>query len=113
MAAKHKKRRTMHFRHPKYYENLKRNSGSKGPELVTSLKPAAGQPGLQPASYDIDPWRHKSANMSCRTCMWFNLKKGEVGRCRRRSPSPDGSIGWPVVFKNDWCGNHKLDENTQ
>ena len=66
-----------------------------------------------------DPWAHRSARMSCRTCMWF-VKKAvaniqqyapsveEVGRCRRHSPTMNG---YPVVFTNDWCGDHKLDEN--
>jgi len=98
-----------------------------------------------------DPWKHRAANMRCRTCMFFVVKAlpepeprvivfkpratgatavlsdalaealrrpGEVvefhsppvervGRCRRRAPTMDG---YPVVFTNDWCGDHKLDE---
>ncbi len=63
-----------------------------------------------------DPWKHRSANMSCSTCMWFVLKEtdekkgGLVGRCRRHAPS-QAAIGWPVVYTTDWCGDHKLDEN--
>lgn len=30
------------------------------------------------------------------------------GRCRRHAPSMQG---YPAVFGNDWCGDHKLDEN--
>ena len=107
-----KKRRKMHFKHPRHYEVLKQRNGVADKVFDNPQVPKM-QPGLQPASSHIDPWRHRSANMACKTCMWFNLKQGEVGRCRRRSPSPDGSIGWPVVFKSDWCGNHKLDENSQ
>lgn len=61
-----------------------------------------------------DPWIHRSKGMSCQTCMWFVEKKGvdnpavKLGRCRRHSPSMNG---YPVVFPNDWCGDHKLDEN--
>jgi len=30
-----------------------------------------------------------------------------VGRCRRHAPSMNG---YPVVFPDDWCGDHKLNE---
>jgi len=69
-----------------------------------------------------DPWTHRSAGMQCRTCMWCVLKakqegaplvegqerKPLIGRCRRHAPSMNG---YPVVYENDWCGDHKLDEN--
>jgi len=65
-----------------------------------------------------DPWRHRSENMSCKTCMWYVAKlrrknQGEevhttLGRCRKRAPTLNG---YPAVFENDWCGDHKLDEN--
>ena len=56
-----------------------------------------------------DPWQHRSENMKCRSCMWF-VQKGEnisFGRCRRRAPELGG---FPAVFGEDWCGDHKLDE---
>jgi len=53
-----------------------------------------------------DPWTHRSENMICSTCMWFN-PKGLLGRCRRRAPTMNG---YPVVYPSDWCGDHKLDE---
>ncbi len=66
-----------------------------------------------------DPWKHRSAAMSCKTCMWYVEKAraeghdGEVGgtvlgRCRRHAPTMNG---YPVVFETDWCGDHKVDEN--
>ena len=69
-----------------------------------------------------DPWIHRSEYMKCRTCMWFVEKqKGPIdplastarpaqklGRCRKRAPTLNG---YPAVFKSDWCGDHKLDEN--
>lgn len=60
-----------------------------------------------------DPWRHRSAGMTCRTCMWFAHKAAErldnpIGRCRRHAPTMSG---YPVVYLTDWCGDHKLDEN--
>lgn len=63
----------------------------------------------------IDPWKHRSQHMRCRTCMWFAVKESPtpvlpdnlVGRCRRHAPTMSG---YPVVFINDWCGDHKLNE---
>jgi hypothetical protein len=58
-----------------------------------------------------DPWRHRSANMRCASCMWFVLKEasasGVLGRCRRHAPTMQG---FPAVYTSDWCGDHKLDE---
>ena len=72
----------------------------------------------------MDPWKHRSNGMKCKTCMWFVPKVAEthplhdnkhsdtntydLGRCRRHAPSMGG---YPVVMVNDWCGDHKLDEN--
>jgi len=52
--------------------------------------------------------------------MWFvpktTIKKDTIdevnpvyhlGRCRRHAPT---MTGYPVVFVNDWCGDHKLNE---
>jgi hypothetical protein len=54
-----------------------------------------------------DNWKHRSAGMRCQTCMYFAVKNEKVGRCRRHAPTMSG---WPVMFKTDWCGDHKLDE---
>lgn len=51
-----------------------------------------------------DPWKHKSLGMLCKTCMYFcNM------RCRRHSPTMSG---YPAVYNNDWCGDHKLDKKS-
>jgi len=74
-----------------------------------------------------DNWKHRSDNMKCKTCMWFVpkvpvthlpsdgrmpisqfMETYDLGRCRRHCPT---NSGYPVVFVNDWCGDHKLDEN--
>ena len=72
-----------------------------------------------------DPWKHRSANMLCKTCMYYVpkaptpgvVREGDelpagaetnLGRCRRHAPTMKG---YPVVFEADWCGEHKLDEN--
>lgn len=60
---------------------------------------------------DKDPWKHRSKGMSCSTCMYYVKKKSdapkEIGRCRRNAPTMKG---FPAVFPNDWCGDHKIDE---
>lgn len=61
----------------------------------------------------VDPWAHRSQAMRCKSCMWFAPKSNpgvttEIGRCRRHAPTMSG---YPVVFVNDWCGDHKLNEN--
>jgi len=69
-----------------------------------------------------DNWKHRSQEMRCRTCMYFVVKKttesnlartlnipeASLGRCRRHAPT---LRGWPAIFTQDWCGDHKLDEN--
>jgi len=71
--------------------------------------------------YSLDPpkednWIHRSQGMRCNTCMYYVPKPTEqydtnqstlVGRCRRYAPSLSG---FPVVYVDDWCGDHKLDE---
>ena len=65
-----------------------------------------------------DPWAHRAKGMRCATCMWFIAKAGQendygqdpvrlLGRCRRHAPTMSG---FPAVFTDDWCGDHKLDE---
>lgn len=57
----------------------------------------------------IDPWKHRSKKMSCATCMWSILKEPAlIGRCRRHAPTMSG---YPAVYPEDWCGDHKIDEN--
>lgn len=60
-----------------------------------------------PSKPTRDRWKGRGVAMSCSTCMWFVVKAGLVGRCRRHAPTMSG---YPVVFQGDWCGDHKLDE---
>ena len=94
----------------------------------------------------IDPWKHRSEGIRCKTCMWSVMKERlsdespmgpatilkedepiqiqevrtarsgnvdhivfppKIGRCRRHAPTMNG---YPVIYENDWCGDHKLDE---
>ena len=68
----------------------------------------------------MDNWKHRSKSMKCSTCMWFVEKTRDeeadivvdiepFGRCRRHAPT---MTGFPAVFGGDWCGDHKLDENS-
>lgn len=73
--------------------------------------PPPGQQQLPPA----DPWVHRANGMRCKTCMWFVPKQltaklgvTDLGRCRRHAPTMSG---FPVVFVNDFCGDHRIDEN--
>jgi hypothetical protein len=60
-----------------------------------------------------DPWKHRSDFMKCKSCMWFVPKEVtesiayHLGRCRRHAPTMNG---YPVVYVNDWCGDHKVNE---
>jgi hypothetical protein len=72
-------------------------------------------PLCTPGNSQPDPWAHRSEGMRCKTCMWFVPKEQSepalrtlIGRCRRHAPT---ITGYPVVFVNDWCGDHKLNEN--
>lgn len=71
-----------------------------------------------PQPEQLDPWRHRSTMMKCRTCMAFVVKElskphpptvlmVRLGRCRRHAPTMNG---FPAVYENDWCLDHKLDE---
>jgi len=62
-----------------------------------------------------DVWKHRSQMMKCKTCMYFVEKQTNavqredhlIGRCRRNAPV---AKGYPIVFSDDWCGEHKIDE---
>lgn len=91
--------------------------------IVTGGQGAIGEPETDPGQHlqrgpapGADPWAHRSISMRCSTCMWYVIKGvtssvngPKIGRCRRHAPSHI-SIGWPAVFPQDWCGDHKLDE---
>lgn len=62
-----------------------------------------------------DNWARRSAGMLCGTCIAFVPKYTSrsqrenhiIGRCRYNAPTREG---WPVVFSDDWCQKHKVDE---
>jgi hypothetical protein len=44
--------------------------------------------------------------------MWAVMKPTSpdmkvIGRCRRHAPTMSG---YPAIFEDDWCGDHKVDE---
>jgi len=52
-----------------------------------------------------DLWGTYTQNLCCKTCFYYVQKTADIGRCRRHAPTMKG---FPVVFPNDWCGDHKL-----
>ena len=52
-----------------------------------------------------DNWSDMST-FCCDTCRVFVPKDAKIGRCRRHAPVV--GQGWPVVYKTDWCGDHKI-----
>ena len=103
-------------------DELKKERQFNGKSDFTSLN----------VSYN-NQWKDRPNKMKCRTCVFFVLKTAtskmieesdhpitnlgtsvkyidndRIGRCRCRAPT---MRGFPVVFQNDWCGRHRLDEN--
>lgn len=58
-----------------------------------------------PGSPATDCWGNQNTFV-CDTCMYFVEKRLDIGRCRRHSPN--GSEGWPAVYRRDFCGDHKI-----
>lgn len=57
----------------------------------------------------MDKWDRKT-DFGCNSCMFYVPKAdmGRLGRCRRNAPTMKG---YPVVYINDWCGEHKKGSN--
>lgn len=51
-----------------------------------------------------DNWKNKNTFV-CEFCMYFVEKDDKKGRCRKHAPT---MMGYPVVYKTDFCGDHKL-----
>jgi hypothetical protein len=83
-----------------------------------ALSPNVGSIGLPktPTVQTNDNWKHRLSRMKCDSCMWYVQKdagrcfpgQANLGRCRRHAPTMSG---FPAVYGQDWCGDHKLDEN--
>ena len=55
-----------------------------------------------------DLWAKRSFRMHCDTCIFYVPKgEGVIGRCRRHAPTMNG---FPAVYPQDFCGDHKIDE---
>jgi hypothetical protein len=61
-----------------------------------------------------DRWAHRSMKMRCRSCMFYVPKapalgiEPKIGRCRKHAPV---LAGFPAVYPDDWCGDHKISED--
>ena len=64
-----------------------------------------GEPDITEPLPRVDAWRNRSLGLLCRSCMWHVKKNHELGRCRRHAPTLSG---YPAVYWDDWCGDHKL-----
>lgn len=52
-----------------------------------------------------DNWADKST-FKCLTCMYYQGKNEEVGRCHYYPPQ--SVKGFTAVYPSDWCGQHKI-----
>ena len=69
---------------------------------MTDCIPEVEKLNKHPGDKQKDQWAHRSAGMKCETCMWHvNF------RCRRHAPTMNG---YPAVYPDDWCGDHKMDK---
>lgn len=64
--------------------------------------------GFSYPSVAEDLWKHKETGMRCHTCMYFVPKIDTLGRCRAHAPTMKG---WPPIYEQDWCGDHKLSKD--
>ncbi len=55
----------------------------------------------------MDRW-DRSTGFCCESCYVYAPKDAEKGRCRRYAPN---MAGYPVVYIDDWCGEHKIGSN--
>ena len=92
-----------------------KNQVNEARHLSDELEMRVFGPAMMPGVRPDDPWKHRSDGMRCSTCMWFvekdrrdGIHRDGIGRCRRHAPTLGG---YPVVKRDDWCGDHKLDEN--
>lgn len=53
----------------------------------------------------LDGIAPKPELVCCETCT-YSFGEGAVGQCRRHAPGP---AGFPVIFDNGWCGDHRMD----
>ena len=97
-----------------YRAGVNDGAGQRDPNVGSYTNPPMIKP--EPSA---DPWKHRSQGMRCKTCMWFVAKEPspalqahpgqyDLGRCRKHAPTMGG---FPAVFVNDWCGDHRIDEN--
>jgi len=81
---------------PNTTDGTNTNTTETGPTYIGDLPEAAKNIYVQ------DPWKNRSKGMRCETCMFYVNT-----RCRRHAPTLQG---YPAVFLDDWCGDHKLDK---
>ncbi len=102
-----------------HYEKVKKINQDLAKQKMTDLpdeKMADTGTDKPAGELHADMWVHRSAKMKCNTCMFWVKKHSDMGarigkiplgRCRKAAPTLNG---WPAVYAEDWCGDHKLDE---
>lgn len=73
--------------------------------LKVTLSELVGLDSKQKGSSDL--WANLNT-YKCGTCRFYVPKDEALGRCRRNAPT---MMGYPVVYENDWCGEHKMGTN--
>lgn len=83
-------------------------------EYPGSMEPSSERTFVddQPGGSRQDNWGPLGrSRMICESCRFYVPRRSKdegtltAGRCRRRAPTMDG---FPVVWYDDWCGDHKL-----
>jgi hypothetical protein len=92
---------------------MERSGAAKPGKLKEEVRYAEGQLGSPDPPPSSAPCL-RPEGMRCKSCIWFagSPAEGEriihVGRCCRHAPTTDG---FPVVYVNDWCGDHSVNEH--
>ena len=76
----------------------------ENPAVERHFGPGCDHSGLSCQAPPSDNWKNLST-LACETCYVYVSKDGNIGRCRRHAPTISG---YPVVYANDWCGDHKI-----
>lgn len=94
--------------HYEIIERIARNMEEISREEALKISRSIAEEADRARELTKDNWQSRSQEMRCQTCMFFIQKLGGIGRCRRHSPTMNG---YPAVYSDDWCGDHKIDEN--
>lgn len=75
--------------------------------FVPKVRQAGPQPSMETNCGPGEILRRKPVSSEHIIVNLIQQRPYDLGRCRRHAPTMSG---WPVMFVNDWCGDHKIDE---